>query len=82
MAALSATSLNHTMVAALPDKPTYGLTLGMADIMQVSKIILLIWGKDKENVTRALLSRRITTQLPASLLWLHADASCFVGGST
>jgi galactosamine-6-phosphate isomerase len=79
VAGLSATSQAHAMVAALPDKPTYGLTLGMADLLHSRKIILLVWGNNKEKTIQALLSRQITTGLPASLLWLHPNVVCFMG---
>ncbi len=79
VASLLATSLEHSMVTDLPDKPSYGLTLGMADLLQSRKIILLVWGNNKEKTTQALLSRQITTQLPASLLWLHPNVTCLIG---
>lgn len=79
VAQLSGHSLTHTMVQSLSDKPTYGLTLGIQDIMRSRKIILLISGKNKEQVIQEFLSGKVTTQLPASLLWLHPDVDCLVG---
>jgi galactosamine-6-phosphate isomerase len=79
VAHLSEQSLGHSMVQTLQDKPAYGLTLGMADILRARKIILLIWGQNKQPVVEAWLTRRISTQLPASLLWLHPDVHCFIG---
>ncbi len=79
VARLSEPSLGHSMVAALPEKPAYGLTLGMADILQARKIILLIWGQNKQPVVDAWLTRQVTTGLPASLLWLHPNVDCFIG---
>jgi len=60
------------------DKPTYGLTLGMADILQSKKIILLVTGSNKRNVIEKLLSKQIDTHLPASFLWLHDHVECYV----
>jgi galactosamine-6-phosphate isomerase len=79
VAQLSGHSLTHTMVQSLSDKPTYGLTLGLQDIMQSRKIILLITGKNKQQVITEFLSGKITTQLPASLLWLHPNVECLIG---
>jgi galactosamine-6-phosphate isomerase len=79
VAQLSGHSLTHTMVQSLEAKPTYGLTLGIQDIMRSRKIILLISGKNKEQVIQEFLSGKITTQLPASLLWLHPDVDCLIG---
>jgi len=79
VARLSETSLGHSMVGALGDKPAFGLTLGMRDILLARRIILLVWGADKSEPLRALLAGKITTQLPASLLWLHRRVDCLIG---
>ena len=55
----------------------YGLTLGMADILGSKKIILLVNGSHKNAIMEKLLEQKISTQLPASFLWLHADMHCF-----
>lgn len=47
VAELSDMSMQHPMVAGMQEKPTYGLTLGMADILLSKKIILLINGTHK-----------------------------------
>jgi galactosamine-6-phosphate isomerase len=41
-------------------------------------ILLLISGASKRDVARRLLTREITTNLPASLLWLHPNAICLI----
>ena len=74
---LSETSLTHTMVKGTDAHIKYGLTLGMADILQSKKIILLVNGTHKNAVMKRLLEQKISTQLPASFLWLHADVECF-----
>ncbi len=79
VARLSETSQEHTMVRALGDKPAFGLTLGMRDVLLARRIILLVWGANKAEPLRALLSGKITTQLPASLLWLHRQVDCLIG---
>jgi galactosamine-6-phosphate isomerase len=78
VAQLSKESLQHQMVVGMEGKPTYGLTLGMADILQSEEIILLITGTEKEHVMKNLLTQNITTRLPASLLWLHPNVHCFI----
>ena len=75
-AGLSASSLNHPMVQQGKASPKYGLTLGMADILKSRKILLLISGKSKAEITGALLMKRISNNLPASFLWLHPDVHC------
>lgn len=75
---LAQTSMQHQMVDQIKDKPSYGLTLGMGDILQSKKIILLITGSNKEKITKQLLTKNITTHLPASLLWLHSNVKCYI----
>jgi len=78
VASLSEETLQHPMLPEEDTKPGYGLTLGMADILQSKKIIILISGEKKRKITRLFLSRNITTALPASFLWLHPDVVCLV----
>lgn len=80
-AQLSEPTLQHQMIQSVDDKPTYGLTLGMQDILNARKIILLITGNGKQEVTEQLLSQRITTQLPASFIWLHQHVECLINNS-
>jgi len=77
LATLSATSLEHTMIKGNGEAIKYGLTLGMADILRSKKIILLVNGTHKNAVMQKLREQKISTQLPASFLWLHADVQCF-----
>lgn len=78
IAQLSPKSMQHTMTLQMNPKPTYGLTLGMADILQSKTILLLITGLHKKEITKAFLSKKITIQLPASFLWLHPNVYCFI----
>jgi galactosamine-6-phosphate isomerase len=74
---LSETSLSHTMIKDANTPLKYGLTLGMADILQSRKIILLVNGTHKNEVMERLMEQKISTQLPASFLWLHPNVQCF-----
>lgn len=75
---LSSSSKNHQMVEKMRFKPDYGLTLGLGDLFRSKKIILLVTGENKEKIIEKLLSKKITTQLPASLLWLHGNVECYI----
>lgn len=77
-AELSETSLQHSMLLESKIKPTFGLTLGMADILQSKKIVILVSGSQKKNIVKRFLSKRITTLIPASFLWLHSDVTCII----
>jgi len=59
------------MLAGIKNKPRYGLTLGLADIMGSRKILLLVSGAAKRVILGRTLEARISTQVPASLLRLH-----------
>ena len=75
VAKLARGSRNHPMLKALPRKPSCGLTLGLGEILQSRKILLLVSGKKKRAVLRRLMIPEITTRFPASFLWLHPDAT-------
>ena len=75
---LTKTSMQHQMTSSMKTKPTYGITLGMADIFNSKKIILLITGSDKEKIIEELLTEKITTHLPASFLWMHPNVECYI----
>lgn len=78
IAKLSAMSLQHPMASEMQIKPTYGLTLGMADILHSKMIIILINGFQKRTIVSMFLSKKITSSVPASFLWLHPNVICLI----
>ena len=66
------------MTKTMTNKPQYGLTVGMADILRSKKIILLVAGLGKEDVLAQLLTQKINSQLPASFLWNHSNVECYI----
>lgn len=78
VAELSSSSLNHKMTSGMKKKPSYGLTLGMADILYSKQILILISGSGKSKMVKQLLSGMVSTQLPASFLWLHPNTVCLI----
>jgi galactosamine-6-phosphate isomerase len=78
IAKLSELTLTHSMVQQMSALPSYGLTLGMKDILESSLILLLISGVKKKNITAEFLKKNITTELPASFLWLHSNVVCLI----
>jgi galactosamine-6-phosphate isomerase len=78
VAKLSKTSLTHAMIKDMKPKPSFGLTLGMGDILQSKLILLLISGDKKKEITAEFLNGKISTALPASLLWLHSNVVCLI----
>ncbi len=78
VASLAPSSQVHSMVAGSGMQLKSGLTLGMTDIFNARKILLLISGASKHEAIQRLLTQKITTELPASLLWLHPNATCLI----
>lgn len=78
VAELSPSSLEHKMTSGMKQKPSYGLTLGMADILHSKNILILITGTGKSEMVKHLLSGKINSQLPASFLWLHPNTICLI----
>ena len=76
LAQLSEASLAHSMVQDTTGL-THGYTLGMADILKAKTILLIVNGRHKHDIFQRLMQKEINTQLPASLLWLHANAYCY-----
>jgi len=77
VATLADESLAHSMIANERVRPDFGLTLGMADLLQSGQILLVVSGRSKRAPLRQLLSGRISTHFPASFLWLHEKVDLF-----
>ena len=78
VASLSEESLQHPMIASLEQKPSYGLTLGMEEILSSRQIIMLVSGKEKKHMVKKFLEGKVSTSLPASFLWQHPNVVCLV----
>jgi galactosamine-6-phosphate isomerase len=75
VATLSETSLKHPMLRSVDGRVPYGLTLGMAEIMQSRKVLLLVSGARKSRQLQRLLRSEISSHFPGSYLWLHPDVT-------
>jgi len=80
VAALAVSSRKHAMLKGLPQRPRYGLTLGLGDILRSRRILLLVNGKRKRPALKRLILPRVTPRFPASFLWLHPDATVLCDG--
>ena len=72
---LSTTTKKHPMLQKTGHSVQYGLSLGINDIMRSKSILLLVNGAHKEEAFKKFLSRKITTQFPVSMLWLHSNVT-------
>jgi galactosamine-6-phosphate isomerase len=76
VAALSDSSLGHSMLKETSSKTSVGLTLGIAEILAAREIILLVFGTEKAEQMKRLIEGGVTTQFPASFLQLHPRVTC------
>jgi galactosamine-6-phosphate isomerase len=53
--------------------PTYGVTLGMTEILASREVLLLVNGAKKRDAVKRLMQHEISTDFPASFLWLHSN---------
>ncbi|MEG0857486.1 MAG: glucosamine-6-phosphate deaminase [Terrisporobacter sp.] len=53
------------------DVPTTALTMGLGEIMKSKKIIVIASGEGKAEAVKAMLSGKISTDMPASMLQMH-----------
>jgi galactosamine-6-phosphate isomerase len=76
-ASLAATTIQHDPALSQGSEPAFGLCVGMAEILQSKKIIFLVTGKGKEAAFRQIMTKQITSDCPASFLWLHPNVECY-----
>lgn len=76
VADLAPTTIEHAMLEGVSERVRRGITMGMRDILGARRILLLAFGEHKAEAIRQLLSKRVSTQFPASFLWLHPDVMC------
>lgn len=69
---------NSRFFNSIEEVPKSALTMGVGNIMQAKKVVMLLSGENKRSVFKALKAGRITTQCPSTLLLLHSDAIIIV----
>lgn len=62
---------NTRFFASRQEVPRYAMTMGIGTILRAKKIVLVISGKDKAEITKAALQGPIVPQVPASILQTH-----------
>lgn len=75
-AKLAPGSLQHSMIRNSTVPLEYGLTIGMSHLLQSKMILLLVNGSHKNAAMKRLFSRQVSTDFPASFLWLHPRVIC------
>ncbi len=73
---LSRQTLAHPMTTKSAGRISFGLTLGMHGIFEAKKVLFLVNGAHKKKIFSKFKEGKITTQNPASFLWLHPNVLC------
>lgn len=69
---------NSRFFSRIEDVPRQALTMGMAPILKARTILLIANGKAKAATIKALMSGKIDTQIPATLLNCHPNVTVVV----
>jgi galactosamine-6-phosphate isomerase len=77
-AKLAESTLNNGMIKSMKQPPTFGMTMGVGEILNSKKIILFVAGSGKKEAFQSLLKEEINTQFPASFLWLHPKVEVLI----
>ncbi|MBQ8882357.1 MAG: glucosamine-6-phosphate deaminase [Clostridia bacterium] len=64
---------NSRMFASLDEVPRRAFTMGLKNIMNAKKILILANGANKAKAVYGLVKGEVTENLPASVLQLHPD---------
>jgi len=72
-ATLAESTIQHDPALSQGLEPAFGWCVGMQGILQSKKIIFLVTGKGKEAALEQILTKQISTDCPASFLWLHPN---------
>ena len=73
---LAPTTIEHSMLQGVTHHVHRGITLGIRDIRNARRILLLAFGDRKAEAVGTLLSQQISSRFPASFLWLHPSVTC------
>lgn len=69
---------NQRFFNSLDEVPTHAMTMGIKNIMQAKKLLLVASGKNKQDAVKKLMSGEITEDFPASILNKHDDVVVIV----
>ncbi|GAA0087154.1 glucosamine-6-phosphate deaminase [Clostridium sp. CTA-7] len=64
---------NARFFNSIDEVPTKALTMGLGGIMKSRKIIVIASGEGKAEAVKEMVSGKISTNMPASMLQMHRD---------
>jgi glucosamine-6-phosphate deaminase len=71
---------NSRLFDHIEDVPTHAYTMGIKNIMQAKKIVLIVSGEEKADIVKRAFQGPVTPNVPASILQMHNDLT-IVGDS-
>ena len=69
---------NARFFNSLDEVPTHAITMGIANVMNARKILLVANGKNKAQAIRAMIEGEVNVDCPASILQKHDDVIVIV----
>lgn len=69
---------NARFFNSIGEVPTKALTMGLGGIMKSKKIIVIASGEGKAEAVKSMVSGKISTNMPASMLQMHRDVVVIV----
>ena len=64
---------NKRFFASIDDVPRYAYSMGILDIMQAERVVMVASGENKADAVRDAFFGPVTPQVPASILQLHKN---------
>jgi glucosamine-6-phosphate deaminase len=74
----STINANSRFFNSIDEVPKTAITMGLGQIMKSKKILLLAHGKNKTKVVKEVLSGKITSKTPATMLQMHKDVTIII----
>lgn len=69
---------NARFFDSIDSVPKKAITMGLGGIMKAKKIIVIASGEGKAKVIKEMMSGKITTEVPATMLQMHRDVLLIV----
>jgi len=69
---------NSRLFKSIEEVPTKAYTMGLKNIMNAKKILLIANGKNKAQAVKNMVKGEVTESVPASILQLHPDCTVIV----
>lgn len=64
---------NKRFFADEKDVPRYAYTMGICDILQAKRVVMIVSGESKAQILKDAFFGPVTPRIPASILQLHTD---------